>query len=539
MENAGLEDNNSIMMEVSERGVMIPTAAILPLTDTAANNLPPPGLSGPVVVANASNQLSISTDSIAMISCDQSAYAGNIAAADIFNRAASVNATAVIWYSTAAAYCNLTGYNNLYPWVYSMKTQNDSTYMLQNFADLMQGMAGSAYIEIVSMDQLNAANNGTGHGKPSDSNQNQNQNQGNNGPLGPSPGTAVAMIILYSITGVITALFLVIIITGAIRAHRHPERYGPRNIIGRARQTRVKGLARAMLDTLPIVKVGDRGAEAPKPTDVELGEGATAQEGRPTEMTGLTARDARASGELTNVHNAEELPRTSSTEGGIAAAASVTHAQHQASHASDQDNQGCSICTEDFEIGQDQRILPCDHRFHPDCIDPWLLNVSGTCPLCRIDLRPRPSVDTAEVDEDGNPISRSATLESREGEALPPPLGAAAGDRRSVRRSLMRGLMGNSSAGSMSREERLAALREWRFQEARRRQTERGESQAETSEARSGREDDAGLRTRLRNAFRVRTRRTGVAETPAVVSSEDAQEAAEGEASASRPARTS
>jgi hypothetical protein len=26
-------------------------------------------------------------------------------------------------------------------------------------------------------------------------------------------------------------------------------------------------------------------------------------------------------------------------------------------------------------------VLPCQHKYHPNCIDPWLLNVSGTCPL--------------------------------------------------------------------------------------------------------------------------------------------------------------
>jgi hypothetical protein len=62
-----------------------------------------------------------------------------------------------------------------------------------------------------------------------------------------SPTTAVAMIILYSITGIITALFLGIIITGAVRAHRNPERYGPRNVVGRPRQSRARGIARAML----------------------------------------------------------------------------------------------------------------------------------------------------------------------------------------------------------------------------------------------------------------------------------------------------
>lgn len=48
----------------------------------------------------------------------------------------------------------------------------------------------------------------------------------------------------------------------------------------------------------------------------------------------------------------------------------------------------CPICVCEFEDGDDVRILPCDgrHRFHQECIDPWLLQVSSLCPLCRLDL---------------------------------------------------------------------------------------------------------------------------------------------------------
>ena len=85
------------------------------------------------------------------------------------------------------------------------------------------------------------------------------------------------MIILYAITGVITILFCIVIISGAIRAIRHPERYGPRR--GRPQpgtypynfddpqyggpdgsagevvtQTRTAGLAKAIVDTFPIIQ---------------------------------------------------------------------------------------------------------------------------------------------------------------------------------------------------------------------------------------------------------------------------------------------
>jgi hypothetical protein len=41
----------------------------------------------------------------------------------------------------------------------------------------------------------------------------------------------------------------------------------------------------------------------------------------------------------------------------------------------------CSVCTDDFVESEKVRILPCGHIYHQHCIDPWLLERSGTCPM--------------------------------------------------------------------------------------------------------------------------------------------------------------
>ncbi|KAF8210297.1 hypothetical protein K438DRAFT_1753035 [Mycena galopus ATCC 62051] len=48
----------------------------------------------------------------------------------------------------------------------------------------------------------------------------------------------------------------------------------------------------------------------------------------------------------------------------------------------------CPICIVDFEPDDILRILPCSgaHRFHQSCVDPWLLELSTACPLCRHDF---------------------------------------------------------------------------------------------------------------------------------------------------------
>lgn len=179
--------------------------------------------------------------------------------------------------------------------------------------------------------------------------------------------TWVAMIILYSITGIITVLFLAIIITGAIRAHRHPERYGPRYATGRSRQSRARGIARAMLETIPIVKFGDEHPEG-KPDSIKGDVEMSLPEENSTDVHG---RSETASAPNTTDKSAPEI--ITSEEKRTSAAPSTNHPPTA--------NYSCPICTDDFVKGQDLRVLPCNHKFHPECIDPWLVNVSGTCPL--------------------------------------------------------------------------------------------------------------------------------------------------------------
>lgn len=76
--------------------------------------------------------------------------------------------------------------------------------------------------------------------------------------------------------------------------------------------------------------------------------------------------------------------------------------------ADEDDLATCAICVDEFEDGDEVRLLPCGHRFHqlvgrnlcgpflvlpgthgvrnPQCIDPWLLSSSVYCPLCKSDL---------------------------------------------------------------------------------------------------------------------------------------------------------
>lgn len=442
-------------------------------------------ITGKLVNVDASNSADLKTSEIAFISCDSSAYPGELGAGETIANVISSRPTAaaVVLYSAVFDHCNYTVNDPSlprYPNVFTL-LDPDSELHISNQLDFSNG---SDWISIVP--DMSSVSGGPLPGAA-------------NVPTG-SPNNA--MIILYSLTGIITALFLGIIIMGAIRAHRNPERYGPRNVLGQPRQSRARGLARAMLETIPIVKFGDPydpKAEAAK-GDVEMasttdGNGA---HNAPEERKPISPDDSGAQSTEPGRDGSRTENANSNTPEAVPGANTLSnHEPQQKQQSQESSNYVCPICTDDFVKGQDLRVLPCNHQFHPECIDPWLVNVSGTCPLCRIDLNPHETEDEDEDSEQDEHLERpvdgqreadrtndSANVRHRRG------LSTYLHDTLNVRR------MRDATV-----EERIAALR--RVRQVNRDDPNSGETAEERQRRRSR------LSSRLRERFRIRTRQHG------------------------------
>jgi len=206
----------------------------------------------------------------------------------------------------------------------------------------------------------------------------------------------LAMIVLYAITGSVSLLFIIVIFTGAVRAFRHPERYGPRaydpNIDGPdgEGQTRALGVARAVLDTFPVIKWGRNNNNPPQSPR-------SYTESKTSQGYGYANYSSR------------------SLEGGsrresVGAVSPSSARRSQGSAVVDPAAIGretCPICIADFEEGDDVRVLPCPghHRFHKDCVDPWLLELSTSCPICRQDFQALENMATAQ--DEGQAVTQT------------------------------------------------------------------------------------------------------------------------------------
>ncbi|PLW21874.1 hypothetical protein PCANC_03348 [Puccinia coronata f. sp. avenae] len=330
--------------------------------------------------------------------------------------------------------------------------------------------------------------------------QKQDRNQSNNFQSttgnNTNPNTGLAMIILYAITGCVSFMFLIVIVSGAIRAIRNPDRYGPRpggrvnpqtgeeDPFAQPRQTRAAGLGKAILDTFPIVKFGRQRndnkfdsegrthvSQDPKPTDFAspgeesimmserglarpssgsiLPESSGSAKDKESDIGDETKRKASdvswqiplisESRLSTSSLSADPQAGNGESNSHAKSATDGTSSHHHHTNldpnhhltpaplldtANDNGDIGgelvdvnnsttCPICVCDFEEDDDIRMLPCDarHQFHKECVDPWLLNESKFCPLCRWDLSTR---------KDGSKIITEVVMETESGEPSSP-----------------------------------------------------------------------------------------------------------------------
>ncbi|KZZ91977.1 Zinc finger, RING/FYVE/PHD-type [Ascosphaera apis ARSEF 7405] len=401
---------------------------------------------------------------------------------------------AIVLYSQEAEHCNFTrnrGFNK----VFTLKGKKDTE-------DLLNGVSASSsklreredHTSNIQPDPRSGV--GQGFIDP------QTGMLGASGPIagdggagdssGSGGGGSNALIILYTITAIITILFLGVIIAGAVRAHRNPARYGPRAAVpnGRSRQTRAKGLARAMLETLPVVKFGDeedqqRDVDNTK-KDVEMAdydeehdqsgifhhrkdademtEGVSSDKETDTKHPGRVEDEiSMSSGQIRPVVAdqsalSKEISTGSDEHDEDKVSSQITIDASQPKYYTEDSSPICPICTDDFKKGENLRVLPCRHRFHSDCVDPWLVNVSGTCPLCRVDLNPEEEKAEGEdaaaagtgPDGDqaiGNAVHTDANGNIQEGHV------PVTGQRRSRRHHRLTGLLHQNV------DVRLAALR--------------------------------------------------------------------------------
>lgn len=79
----------------------------------------------------------------------------------------------------------------------------------------------------------------------------------------------------------------------------------------------------------------------------------------------------------------------------------------------DDDTASCPVCLEDYAAGERAREMPCRHRFHANCIVPWL-EMHSSCPVCRFQLPATDDKSSCSSGDGGGFVSVDADREGND-----------------------------------------------------------------------------------------------------------------------------
>jgi uncharacterized Zn finger protein (UPF0148 family) len=253
-----------------------------------------------------------------------------------------------------------------------------------------------------------------------------------------------AMIVLYAVSGVVLGLFFIVVITNIIKNRINaPVPSSNQSQDPNARPRR--GIARSVLESFPVFfftmgmkdegddkKDLETGKAKELESDVELEtinsdvmkSAPQAEETKDKEISSDIPKNTDNTSETNDNNNTDNNSSTSSEESNpdlpknplVANLKDSSHptsidSNHSANNNVQDGQLTCPICLDDFESGEELRLLPCQHRYHTTCIDQWLLDISPLCPMCKTDYTSWES-DVNATQHIQDPSGSSSSVES-------------------------------------------------------------------------------------------------------------------------------